>query len=493
MVLLIVSFLLFFFFRLINLNLIPVFADEAIYIHWAQLAWHDSTLRFISLTDGKPPLQTWLMIPFLKVINDPLIAGRLLSILAGLMTFIGVYLLAKKIFNRQIGQIALLLIAISPFLVFYDRLAVADSLLSAFGVWTFYLSLLLIEKPDLGKAFLLGFCWGGGLLTKPPALYFVVLSPLVIFLREKIVAKKIGQVLGYGMLSLIMSWAIYNVIKLSPYSQLIGIRSYDYIVAKREFLKHPFQLLGGNLKAIIPWIYSYQTLLPTILFILGLFLLLKRDWKKALVFFGWLIIPILGSASIGKIIFPRYFLFAQPWIIIFMSYGLVFLMEKTKSIIKKLPIIRYLLFIILISSWLYFSLLIIFKPEKAPLIQREQDQYLTTWAAGYGIKEIAFWLKNNYPKEHVYVATEGYFGTLPDGLQIYLIRNPNIEVYGVGQPLDKVPDNTLEKAKKSPTFLVINSTRYYGSGQNLELIQSYPKPVFPFLKESLLFFKVKAE
>ena len=173
-----------FFFRLINLNLIPIFADEAIYIHWAQLAWYDHTKRFIALTDGKPPLHTWLMIPFLKAIKDPLVAGRLLSTAAGFFTLIGCFLIVRKIFDQKKAFLAAILVAICPFLVFYDRLAVADSLLTAFGVWSFYLGLLLIEKPDLGKTFLLGFCWAGGLLTKQPALYFIVLLP-VLFLIKK--------------------------------------------------------------------------------------------------------------------------------------------------------------------------------------------------------------------------------------------------------------------------------------------------------------------
>ena len=45
--------------RTVNLTKFPIFSDEAIYIHWAKVAWHDAAWRFISLTDGKQPLQTW--------------------------------------------------------------------------------------------------------------------------------------------------------------------------------------------------------------------------------------------------------------------------------------------------------------------------------------------------------------------------------------------------------------------------------------------------
>jgi len=62
--------------RLYRLDYLPVFADEAIYIRWAQIMKSESTLRFLPLSDGKQPLYMWSVIPFLKLIGDPLIAGR---------------------------------------------------------------------------------------------------------------------------------------------------------------------------------------------------------------------------------------------------------------------------------------------------------------------------------------------------------------------------------------------------------------------------------
>ncbi len=62
--------------RLYRLDNFPIFSDEGIYIHWAKTAWHDAAWRFISLTDGKQPLQTWGTIPFLKLFpNNALLAG----------------------------------------------------------------------------------------------------------------------------------------------------------------------------------------------------------------------------------------------------------------------------------------------------------------------------------------------------------------------------------------------------------------------------------
>ena len=41
--------------RLFHLDALPVFADESIYIRWAQLLRHDTAYLFFALNDGKPP------------------------------------------------------------------------------------------------------------------------------------------------------------------------------------------------------------------------------------------------------------------------------------------------------------------------------------------------------------------------------------------------------------------------------------------------------
>ena len=85
--------ILYFFLRLPNLTLQPIFADEAIYIRWAQVMKSEPTLRFLPLTDGKAPLFMWIMMPMFKIfdsdligVDDPLFAGRFLSVLSGFST-----------------------------------------------------------------------------------------------------------------------------------------------------------------------------------------------------------------------------------------------------------------------------------------------------------------------------------------------------------------------------------------------------------------------
>src|SRR4051812_11296992 len=95
LILLLIS-LLYFSLRLPNLTSQPIFADEAIYIRWAQVMRNEPTLRFLPLSDGKTPLYMWAMIPFFKLFSDPLFAGRFLSVLSGFITLLGGFYLGRR-------------------------------------------------------------------------------------------------------------------------------------------------------------------------------------------------------------------------------------------------------------------------------------------------------------------------------------------------------------------------------------------------------------
>src|SRR3989304_1360065 len=90
------------FLKIFLLDKLPIFSDEGIYIRWARVAWHDASWRFISLTDGRQPLQTWGTIPFLKLFpNNALLAGRLFSVASGFVALIGIFSLLYLLFGKR--------------------------------------------------------------------------------------------------------------------------------------------------------------------------------------------------------------------------------------------------------------------------------------------------------------------------------------------------------------------------------------------------------
>ncbi|MEJ2441818.1 MAG: glycosyltransferase family 39 protein [Patescibacteria group bacterium] len=192
--------------RFCKLSSLPIFADEAIYVRWAQVMRENSAFRFLPLSD----VFMWTMIPFLKIISNPLMAGRILSGLCGIGTLVGIFVLTLDLFkSKKVALIAAAIYAISPFSVFFDRMALAGAMLTMFGVWTLVFAAITAKKLRLDTAMLAGFALGGALLTKSPAIFFVLLLPMTILLVKWPKGnKKRGIYLG----KLIFLWGVTLVI-----------------------------------------------------------------------------------------------------------------------------------------------------------------------------------------------------------------------------------------------------------------------------------------
>jgi len=159
--------ILFFATRLINLDKLPIFTDEGIYIHWAKVAWHDPAWRFISLTDGRQPLQTWGTIPFLKLFPDnALLGGRLFAVGTGFFALTGLFSMMFYLFGKKAAYIASFLYIFTPYFLFYDRLALMDSGINAFVIWILFLSILMVKNLTLDVALIFGITSGVAMLAR---------------------------------------------------------------------------------------------------------------------------------------------------------------------------------------------------------------------------------------------------------------------------------------------------------------------------------------
>ena len=124
--------------------------------------------------------------------------------------------------------------------------------------------------------------------------------------------------------------------------------------------------------------------------------------------------------------------------------------------------------------------------------------YLEDWTAGWGQKEVANYLiEKANGGQKIVVGTDGFFGTLPDGLQIYTQGTPNITVIGGSPSIKTLPESLTNSLldKANTVYLVANASRVNLSPQDmsrLELIGSYPKPArADGTHETLLFFQLK--
>src|SRR3989344_4878367 len=321
----------------------PIFADEAIYVRWAQVMRAEPTLRFLPLSDGKQPLFMWSMIPLLKLFSDPLIAGRMLSVICSLATGIGIFLLTYLLFkNKKVSLIATLLYALSPFAVFFDSMALVDSMLASFAVWTLYLGLLTAQKLRLDYAMLTGFALGGASLTKSPWIFFAGFLPLsAIFLGwPRRPGDKFKTLVTYALLLLVtftLSLTIYNILRLGPNFHLISSRNADYVFPLSHFWTNPKDPFIFHFDRALEWIWGIGPWSVFLLFIGGVIINFKKYRKQVFILSVWSVLPILVQSEFAKVFTARYIYFSLPFIFILAASA--FLSEKFKKLLNVILII----------------------------------------------------------------------------------------------------------------------------------------------------------
>ncbi|MFA6185051.1 MAG: glycosyltransferase family 39 protein [Candidatus Shapirobacteria bacterium] len=495
----------YFFSRFQNITSIPVFGDEAIYIRWAQIIQSEETLRFIPQTDGKQPLFMWINAATLKFISDPLISGRIISIFAGFGLILLLFFTTAIFLNYEDKEknifkfiktsinnffypsiFTSLIYCLIPFSFFFDRMALADTLLSFFGLLTLLFSFFLAKYPRLDLSLILGFILGLSWLTKSPAIYFIVLSIITFLLFNY---RNFKSVI-FPIISSIIAFFIYNILRLGPQFSQISVRNKDYIWSISEILKHPFDPLNPHLLDTLS-LYNQYISWPLLIFsCVGLILLLIKTKKskssnfKYLILISWWILPLIANTAMAKVFTARYILFTLPPLIILISIGFLNFLAKIKS--------NFLKFIFIIAVFT-LNLNFIYKISVDPIHQKiysTETGYLSDWTSGWGIKESADFLKQRSQVANVIVGTEGAFGTLPDGLQIYCNKIPRLTIIGEGLGFSELPVNLIDaKNHGDEVYLLINKSRLkINSNQlnQLELIKSFDKPN----NDQLLLYKI---
>jgi hypothetical protein len=376
------------------------------------------------------------------------------------------YILTKK---KSVSAISALIYAILPYTLFFDRMALVDSLLASFGLWSLVFGILTVKTLRLDTAMLLGFSIGFGLLTKSPAIFFYTHLPvIVIFFFQKFDKRSIFKLIGLFIVTLIISQVMYNILRLGPNFHLVNSRNQDYLFSFSEVLTHPLNPLVRNLRESFSWILMMVT--PFLLWlVIPAFIKSRKNTLFLLIIF---FVPLIVQGSVAKVYTTRYILFCVVTLIPIFAIGLSQVKNKLISLIS-------LIFPISLSLWQIIS------PVTSLLPKETKYGYFQEWTAGWGQKEVGDYLINlGKDGQRIIVVTEGFFGSLPDGLQIYTQRYPNITVIGSPWPVREIPESLINSLKdpKNIMFLVLNKSRNElkpSDLQRLKFIVSYDKTQRP--------------
>lgn len=440
--------------RLTNLTKLPIFTDEAIYIRWSQIGTRDANWRFISLVDGKQPLFTWIMMVFLRFIRDPLLAGRLVSVIAGLGTTVGMWLTSRELFkSKKIACAASLLYILVPFGLMYDRMALYDSLSGTLSIWSLYLSILLVRRIRLDVALLLGFSLGLGMLNKTSGFLSLYMLPGTLLLFDWAKHNRLKRFclwIALAVIAALISQLLYCILRLSPLYAMIGQKDTVFVYSFKEWLTHPFNFLYGNLRGLFDWEIHYLTWPVFVTAILSGLSLWKWPREKLLLL-GWWFAPFFALALDGRVLYPRFILFMILPLMILSSAGVVWMWERLRS-----SVWRWAFVILLFGASMYTDYYIVTNPLYAPIPPADAGQYIDNWPSGWGIPEVNAFLASEAKKGKVSVYTDGTFGLLPYSIEIYLVDNPNMKIKGIYPVTSDIPQEVLEDAKDHPTYIIFN-------------------------------------
>lgn len=461
--------------RLVNIKIIPIFTDEAIYTYWSKVALNDPANRFVSLEDGKQPLFIWIAAVFQKFIEDPLIAARLVSVFAGFGSVLGIYFLAKELFSERVARMSSLLYVILPFTLLYDRLALFDSLLTMLGIFAVFLTIKMAKNPRLDFALLNGFAIGFAMITKSSGNFFLYLLPFSLLLfnfKQKMTLKNLSKWVGLTIVTFILSLLIYNSLRLSPLFYVIERKNYEFIRSLSEIINNPFLFAFSNFKSLIVWLATYTSLPLFILFIICLLWGFLRKDLKIIYLSILIIIPFSAEVIFNKVLYPRFALFYYPYILLLIAYFAILLLDSFKKFTKQLTIA----FVIILSIPAYTSFKLLTNPAYADIPEGDSNQYFNDWPAGYGVAEIVEILKMESQNKTIYVGTQGTFGLYPHSLNVFLWGNTSIRILPFW-PVDaeNLPPDITDFAKTNKTYFIFNENQKQIINPKLKLIAKFQK------------------
>ena len=439
--------------RIYGITKLPIFTDEAIYTRWAQIAYNDAAWRFISLTDGKQPSFVWLHMVMLRFIEDPLLAGRMVSVFTGFIALLGVFVLTQLLFsNRKLSLLASFLYLIFPFALVYDRMALYDSTVVMFFVWSLAFGVILVKKLRLDVALIFGFILGGSVLTKSSGFLTIYLFPLFLLLfdlRKKELPRKLLKWLALFSVSVVIAYAMYSVQRLSPFFHIIGQKNATFVYPFSEWIEHPFMYLFSNLQGLVDWVIKYMTIPILILAISSFIIEPKKYFREKAFLLLWFLGPFLALAVFGKLIYPRFVFFMTIPLLILSAYSLMYLMDKVKKIYLQTAVL-----IFFVSLFIYSDIKILSDFKNAPIPKIDLEQFINGWPSGGGISESIEFFEREAENRKILIATEGTFGLMPYSYEIFLGENPNIEIKGYWPIENTIPEDILQSAQEKDVYVV---------------------------------------
>lgn len=478
--------LFYFIFRLINLTKLPIFNDEAIYLDWGWREIHRPGFLYYSLYDAKQPFLMWIFGISESIFTDPLFAGRLVSVIAGFLTLVGIYKLSKEFFSVKVGLIAIFLYSIIPLFSFYDRQALMESLIATIGIWGCYFLLKSLLKPS-SKIFpiLLGITLGIGFFTKSTALLFLI-SGLIVATIYIIITKKFSLL---NMLVVTIAAFLVTILFLliNPEFWSTLPTNSRYVLTLNEILAFPFKIwinsLVGNLQISLVFI----TPLILITSLIGTIYVFIKKQTNQIIFISFFMVAVLGATILVKIPSDRYLVSFLPFIVIPAAYVLIIFFNKQKVLGGLFILLTILIPFGLTSLQILNPTLYLIKT--IPYSPSVNATYLQGITSGFGINEAVNYFETAANGKPIIVGVAENTGNPESALITYFNKSPNIQVVYFAPELFPIKlDNYVCLSFDQPLYFAARDEQTSSLGKFLTKVKTIRSP---YGKNTIGIYKLK--
>jgi 4-amino-4-deoxy-L-arabinose transferase-like glycosyltransferase len=488
--------------RLSNLELLPIFYDEALYLEWARKTYERLDLN-IALNEVST-LQVWLIALFYGMSPSALWVGRFVSVMAGVLTAALCYAIAWELYaNKRVAQLAALLYAVVPYAVFHDRLAQNDGILALFLALVVYLTVLNVNYlrtrssgrphkrfiPFVTTLFLF-LALGLAVLTKRSGILFMATPLLAVVILQGKVGLQQGWrwLIGACVGSVLIVIPIIIIASGTSDQLLNQVSSLDPSIYVSQF--------SENILELGEWFYRYFLPPALVLVVIGILASLFDSRRRSDLFLIVVaLLPIALFTVLSRRWYPRYLVPSIFPLIIVLASQIVLLASRQKtvdpdsqqnrtSIINNPKLVAPVIAIIILPM-LWFDLKLITDPVQTPLAREDKRQYIAGMPAGYGLRDAAGYLIQVADQGHAIWVWRNNRSVPPNlGLKHYLPRRDDIKLKTFRtdrRSWAEIEGDFDESAQEHLTYLVLNIPYEKGVPDlaeitRLEPLKSYPKP-----------------
>jgi 4-amino-4-deoxy-L-arabinose transferase-like glycosyltransferase len=430
--------------RLIGLMALPMFLDERIHLRWAYWIEQGRRLR-VPVLAGRG-LSVYLLAGVAPHADDPLRAGRLLTVAIGLVTLVAGWQVALRLTgDRRMADVTALFSIACPFTLFYDRMVLTDAFLAAFTAVTLLLSVALAEQPRLRTGAALGFAMALGVLTKTTGLLLFVVPLLALGLvarQRRRAAPPLA--LAYTVAAALVAYPLWLFFrKTDELAGAIGLRDGEASFSGSAAV---------NFGLAAQWLWAYWTPGLILVAVAGLALAIVRRnrWRPAALLALLAVGPTIAFVAVSGIWYPRYLLFTTVPLLPLSAWGFVGTIDLARKRVRLGHAATVALagggLVLVLLPALRFDLALWTDPSRAPFPALDRFQYVTGWPSGYGLRDSIAFLRAERQRDarSLLVVTPGP-STTASAVRLLWANDPAVDVRYV-DPSEAAPAGNARRA-----------------------------------------------